>query len=235
MIGCGLLLLLGLLVPDVIAYKAVKGVKKFGEGIEKGAKKLQTVNETYGVTLLPDSPITANDLQNWLQVRSQLPTIRFYDLENSSSVTEAYNITKALFTGAPETLKNFADALETAAMSSLDYARMTQCVVSALDSQVTRERTSLSELLQAYQKIGSHVGQTVYDLSRLESSPRPTDDQIEQTLNLIDRNKAKVLETMGVFNIDMFVLQFSMTAAQTPSTAPADAQLTTSTQPATTP
>jgi len=206
LIGCGIILLIAIIVGVYLCYHVVQFTKDFTVEIADIEDQFKALNSEIPFVKPRNDLIPKDRFEIWIGVRHQLSNEidAMGDLFEDFSLKSIPGIKSKLF----EIAKVMVVELDTVSMSPQEYVWIMRQTVGVLTSGDARQVPELVEVIEEFEALNKK-GQHIKSDTDLDDISLPvTSKQIAHTLPLLVQNKEALIETIKVFYADMVL--FSM-------------------------
>ena len=203
-IGCGIAVLVVLLVLGVVGYHVVKFAKSVGDEVNKVGEQFEALDAQLAFQVPPDGLIRKDRFDAWVDIRLKTAgeTDAFIEAFDDFSLKKITSLRDQSFSY----IYSVTDAMETAGMSPKEYSWISQQVVGVLDSGDGRSNPALREIVIAFDDLSDTDEDFSNRKQNLHTLGIPvTSDQIERTTRLLVARKDDILTSMKVFYADAIV------------------------------
>jgi hypothetical protein len=213
LIGCGVVLMLGVIVAAIGGVMAVRAIKNIAGQGEQMVKAYDATNTANPFDPEAAGPPTAEQLDRWLAVRrGVLPSVQgFKDTMESVQDRNPFAVIGAVVEEGGAFVDGHAAALGANAMSSDEYFWIGMRVYTALASGDARQDEDLKGLAAEIDKLMRQQGQNNNAAAMYTSL---TSAEIVTILEMVKERKETFLETKDVVFADYMIGPILMGIAQ---------------------
>lgn len=205
LIGCGVIVLLGVIGICVAVY----GVYKIGKGVMEGMteirQKYAAVDAKYPFKMPADGLMTAEQMDKWLGVRMELVAPANELKVIFTGNPNRFGSVKKMFTLMKQLATDHAAALDKHQMSSGEYSWITGQVVGVLTSGDAKMNPKLKALIDEIEKFQAPNQQNRQSGSLGMIAERLTTEHLAKLMPIVESRVDLLDRTKDVFMFDMFI------------------------------
>ena len=204
-IGCGAVLLIGLLVVGYAGWRFNQFANELGEQMVEIGDRVEQLNTQFPFTPPEDGLVESDRMDAWLQIRSDLGehgnelAVTFEDLSSANWLALLPTM-KDEFIGLAN---DGVDAFQTAAMSLEEYKWIRGQVIGVLANDDARAKPEMNEMVEAFDKVDRRIKSGPEGESIVSMSTPVTTEQIEHMCALLEERKKAFLESINMFQADL--------------------------------
>jgi hypothetical protein len=210
LIGCGVIVLLCVILFITCSVVLVKGVKGMAESAQRIAEKYESTNSRFAFAPRDDQALTEAQLDRWLAVRDRMmPYANTFvsDLESEFEKNPIGAI-KNMFKQAENFAIEHTKAMEIQEMSSDEYRWITEQALAVLSSEEAAANQDMAPLMTEYNAVNSELQrEQQIDLGYMSGYMTP--EQIQAAIPMLLQRQEPLTQTMRMFVADHFILDFA--------------------------
>jgi len=204
-LGCGAVLLIGLLVVGYVGWRFSRFANEFAEQMADVGERFEQLDTQFPFMPPDDGLVKADRMDIWLQIRRDL-------VERGDRFTETFKhfSSTGWVAGLPAVKDEFLEladdgieVFETAGIAPEEYRWIRGLVIGALSSGDARDKPEIRELVEAFDKVdGQSQNGPAGESVRSMGAP-VTSEQIEHICALLTERKEAFLAGVNTFYADV--------------------------------
>lgn len=208
LIGCGVIILLGVIGFCVLIYVGYQ----YGKGMVKDMAEMQekyvSVDAKYSFKAPDDGMMTAEQMDKWIAVRKDItgPCEQFSMFFGKKPEGNPFSLIKKMFSLINQVAGEHAKSLDQHQMSREEYAWITSEVLGVLDSGDAQKDEKLKQLIGQIDKLETPDQSGRNGMPITAHAAALTTDQIKKMLPMVEARADQIEQTKNVFAFDGFIL-----------------------------